>query len=532
MITRIKATNYRCFEHLDFKPNQHMNIFVGDNEAGKSTILEVIALTIGGRIRGRWAADDLNPYWFNQAVVKRFFEEHRDGKNPALPEIDLEVYFSVDTPGSERLKAIHNSNGEDCPGLRLRVVPDPDRSDEQTEYFRQKDLPELIPTDLYMVDWRDFSDEKVTRQPRGLGFASVNMSTATSSSGVDYKLRQLLRDFVTPKESAQIALEHRRAKAKITSGILSEVNERIENDGSSFGVGLQMDQSANANWDVSVTPHIDETPFSLLGQGRQVSTKIALAMSRSSERTQFVLIEEPENHLSHTGLMKMLDSISCLSNGRQLFITTHSSYVLNRLGLDQLHLMHNSRVVPFTTKTITSDTISYYQKQSGYDTLRLATAEKVVVVEGPSDEMIFNYAFELTTGKSPRAQGVDVVALGTRGKRALELAKALGKKIAVLRDNDGQDPSHWRTEAGDLLESGQREMFIGEDTDLNTLEPQIAAVNDHIVLRGVLGLGSTDDVVDYMLKNKTQAAWVIVNSKQSLKWPSYIQEAIEFANGN
>ncbi|MGP9489250.1 ATP-dependent nuclease [Glutamicibacter sp. AOP33-2CA-4] len=532
MITRVKSTNYRCFQQLDFEPNEHVNIIVGDNEAGKSTILEIIALVIGGRARGRWAADDLNPYWFNQTIVKRYFEEHTRGHSPDLPLIDLEVYLGVNTPGSERLRGIHNSNSEDCPGLRMRIVPDPDRLEELAEYLRQEDLPELIPTDLFMTDWRDFSGEKITRQPRGLGFATVNMNTVSNSSGVDYKLRQLLRDFVTPQESALIALEHRKARADITTGILGDVNNRIEAEGESFGVGLQMDQSANANWDVSVTPHIDDTPFSLLGQGRQVATKIALSMSRSSDRTQFVLVEEPENHLSHTELMKVLDSITSLSGGRQLFITTHSSFVLNRLGFDALHLMHNARITPLAVGAISEDTINYFQRQSGYDTLRLAVARKAVVVEGPSDEMIFNLAFHRITGKAPRACGIDVIALGTRGKRALELAKALGKKIAVLRDNDGEDPSHWRTQAGDLIQSGQREMFIGNAAEGYTLEPQLFFANDEAVLRSILGLAADTGVLDYMLKNKTESAWVIANSGQQLNWPTYIIDAVAFANAS
>lgn len=232
-----------------------------------------------------------------------------------------------------------------------------------------------------------------------------------------------------------------------------------------------MDQSANANWDVAVTPHIEETPFSFLDQGRQVSTKIALAMGRSAENTRFVLVEEPENHLSHTQLTQMIDIIKSNAAGRQLFITTHSSFVLNRLGFDMLHLIHDARIIPLKSDAFSEDTITYFQKQSGYDTLRLAIASKVVVVEGPSDEMVFNLAYKRIKGAEPRDRGIDVVALGTRGKRALELAAALGKKIVVLRDNDGKSPAHWQTQAGGLLLTGVRELFVGAEGYGRTLEP-------------------------------------------------------------
>lgn len=532
MITRIKATNYRCFRSLDFEPNSSLNIVVGDNETGKSTLLEVISLLIGGRVHGRWASDDLNPYWFNQEIVKAYFDDLVNGDAPSLPEIDLEVYFGKDTPGTMRLRGTHNSRGEDCPGLRMRVRPDPAHSDELTAYLSGSNLPQLVPTDLFIVDWRDFSGETVSRQPRGLGVALVNNSTATAYSGIDYKLRQLIRDFVSPQESAKIALEHRKAKAAITAGTLQAVNQRIAEEGDSFGVSLQMDQSAAANWDAVVAPHIEDTPFAMLGQGRQVATKIALAMSRSSDSSQFVLIEEPENHLSHTQLHRVIEQIDLLAGGRQSFITTHSSFVLNRLGLDSIHLMHKAKLIPFDTSVVSEDTITYFQKQSGYDTLRLAIASKVVVVEGPTDEMIFNLAYKKIKGIEPRANGIDVIALGTRGKRALELGKALDRKMAVLRDNDAKAPAHWEAQAAKFLESGKRQLFIGNPGLGSTLEPQVVNAGNESALRALLNLDPTEVLIDYMIANKTDWAWSVAKAEPNLTWPKYIQDAIEFIDAN
>ena len=531
MITRLLVTNYRSLKNFTFRPNERLNILVGDNDAGKSSVLEVLTLALSGKINGRWAADELNPHWFNHGVVDNFFDKLEAGEKPNAPEITIELYFSVDTTGAERLRGIHNSLAEDVPGLSVSVRPDPDHAAELTQYFSQRDIPRLIPTELYIVEWRDYSNGKVTRQPAGLGHTVINASASSSSSGVDYKLRQLLKDFVTPAESAQISLAYRRARASITDNALKEVNERIHEEGASFGVGLQMDQSSSSHWAASVTPHIENVPFELLGQGRQVMTRVALAMSRNSDRNQFVLVEEPENHLSHANLQSLIVQIAELAGDRQIFITTHSSFVLNRLGFDHLYLMGERGPRGLNTALVTEDTISYFQRQSGYDTLRLAIAAKAVIVEGPSDEMIFNKAFEMVTGMEPRAAGVDVISLGTRGKRALELAHSLNKKVAVLRDNDGKEPEHWRAAAAPYLQVGRREMFIGPVSDGVTLEPQMITSNSDQTLRPILGLDAQDDVFVYMTNNKTESAWKIVNSKEQLGWPSYINEAIEFISG-
>lgn len=53
MITRIVIQGYRLFEEFELEPNPGMNILVGDNDAGKSTLLEAISLALTGRLNGR-----------------------------------------------------------------------------------------------------------------------------------------------------------------------------------------------------------------------------------------------------------------------------------------------------------------------------------------------------------------------------------------------------------------------------------------------------------------------------------------------
>lgn len=532
MITKVKINNYRRFANFELSPRAGMNILVGGNEAGKSTLLEAISLAASGRINGRWAQEEVNPYWFNAQVVQKFFEDRASDIFAPLPEIDIEIYFGQKDTETQRLRGLYNSEGIDCPGLRLRVVPDDECESELEEYFRDNTIPHIIPTELYKVIWEDFSGQPRTRQPIGVGHSTIDSRTIRSTAGIDSRTRQMLRNFVTREESIKIALQHRQAKIGITDGVLQDVNKRIQDDGDTLGVGLQMDQSANSNWDTAVTPQIGNIPFALLGQGKQVHAKVTLAMSKNAQTNRFVLIEEPENHLSHTSLMELVDRIEQTSNGRQTFISTHSSYVLNRLGLERLHLLHNGKPTSITIGELTEDTVSYYQKQSGYDTLRLVLADKVVVVEGPSDEMIFNDAYKSVNGVEPRANGVDVIALGTRGKRALELSLALDRKVAVLRDNDGKEPQHWVQAAQEYLQPGVREMFVGNLENGPTLEPQFVNSNDESKLRRVLGVAEGDDLVAYMIGNKTDAAWRIVCSGERFDYPAYILDAVRFIDAD
>src|SRR3954463_11293885 len=126
MISRIVVRSYRCFRALDVEPHDGMNVLCGANESGKSTLLEAIALALTGKVNGRWATEELNPFWFNRAGIVDFFQQTAAGESVAAPELIIELYLSNSVDSFQRLRGVHNSAGVDCPGVRLRVVPSAD----------------------------------------------------------------------------------------------------------------------------------------------------------------------------------------------------------------------------------------------------------------------------------------------------------------------------------------------------------------------------------------------------------------------
>ncbi len=288
-----------------------------------------------------------------------------------------------------------------------------------------------------------------------------------------------------------------------------------------------MDQSSNAAWESSIVPQVEDIPFAMSGQGQQAAIKVALAMNRTVDQSAYVLIEEPENHLSHTSLTSLVARIEALAGQRQVFLTTHSSFVLNRLGLDKLQLIHDGSTACFSD--LAPDTVRYFKRLSGYDTLRLVLAKSVVLVEGPSDEMIFERAVVDKHNTAPISRGIDVISMrGVALSRSLQLCAALDRRVAALRDNDTQEPSHWEAPLAQWLEPGLRQLFIGPPSAGATLEPQILGVNDDADVRRVLAYNGTLTTLDWMTSNKTEAALRIAESPETINFPQYILDAIEF----
>lgn len=532
MITKIHIRGYRKFKELNLTPHHEMNIIVGANEAGKSTLLEAVTMALTGKFEGVTASEALNPYWFNTELVDTFFNalSNMNAKDslPAIPEFRIDIHLKVPDGELQKMRGIHNMLKKDSVGLSVHAYPDPDFSEEIEQYFREKDCPHILPVEYYRLDWRDFADQVVYRRPKELGVAVIDTRTIRSDRGMDYYTRQIVEEYLDPKVRNRVSVEHRKMRASLGDGLLTVLDGAMGTNLSAFRrikLGIQVDQSRSSSWANTLVPSIDKVPFSQSGKGTQAIAKTVLAMGKSSESSAYLLVEEPENHLSHTSLRELLSYISTERAGRQVLVTTHSSYVLNRLGLEQLVLLHEGTAHAF--QDLDDDTSEYFKKLSGFDTLRLVLAKKAVLVEGPSDEIVFNRFFADKYGAEPLDYGVDVISIaGVSFRRGFELASMLNRPLVALRDNDNKPPKHWQDKIKEFTKPNERELFIGDPVLGNTLESQIKSVNSEDRLRTVLELDKNIDILKWMSTNKTAAALKIATSSVKLNPPKYIEDAI------
>jgi putative ATP-dependent endonuclease of the OLD family len=533
LITRIKIHNYRIYEEFELELNQKLNVIVGANEGGKSTLVEAIALALTGRINGRSVIEELNPYWFNTNIIEKFVQLRIAGKPVAFPEIRIELFLENRDDLQQLCGAINTEIPTlACPGVALRIFPNPEYVAELEAWAEKASA--ILPIEYYMADWRSFADNVITNRPKQLATAIIDSRTVRSSTGIDYHLRQILGDHLDPSERAAISLAYRHVKASMSDGALKEINQRIGKLHASLHdrpISLAMDQTARTSWEGSVTPHVDNVPFSMSGQGQQAAIKVSLAMNKHSDRAYFVIVEEPENHLTHTSLTTLLSRMESLAGKQQqLFITTHSSFVLNRLGLDALLLMGRGKA--HRIPELDPETVSYFQKLPGYDTLRMVLADKIVLVEGPSDEIVFERVFKDIHGKNPMECGIDVLSMrGLSLKRCLGLCAALDKTVAALRDNDGNDPQELGIQVQDWLQAGRRELFIGAVAHGETLEPQLIHFNGEQALRDILEIQPHADLSKWMRREKTEVALRLAQSERKITPPEYMLRAAKFIHG-
>lgn len=91
-IRKVKIHNFKCYRDFEITLEEGLNIVVGDNEAGKSTILEAINLALTGIISGKSIWNEISQYIFNKEAV----DEYITSLNTApieLPYITIEIFF-------------------------------------------------------------------------------------------------------------------------------------------------------------------------------------------------------------------------------------------------------------------------------------------------------------------------------------------------------------------------------------------------------------------------------------------------------
>ena len=119
IIEKIRLINFKRFRDYIVMPNKKINIFVGDNEVGKSTILEAIDIVARGSVNRieKIGLDKL----LNIDAVNEFKEGKRTFEN--LPTLKIELYLSGNFDFTMNGK--NNEDGKVCDGIRLICEPNP-----------------------------------------------------------------------------------------------------------------------------------------------------------------------------------------------------------------------------------------------------------------------------------------------------------------------------------------------------------------------------------------------------------------------
>lgn len=543
-IKKIKVKDFKCFQgYFEVELNSGLNILVGNNEAGKSTILEAIHLALAGMYGGRNIHNELSQYLFNSKTVSNYIESVNIGNPTEPPSILIEIYFdgSID-PNFEG-----NGNSEQrnkVEGLKFEISYNHKYDDEYEKLISCRNMLSL-PIEYYEPSWESFSRKQITIKSIPVKSAMIDSSNYRYQNGSDIYISRIVKDLLSPEEVTAVAQAHRNMKNTfINDPSIDAINKRIQSEATIVDgtVSLNVDLGTKNAWENSLVTQLNDIPFGFIGKGAQCVLKTELALTnKKAQNAQIVLLEEPESHLSFSKLNQLISAIKAKYDEKQIIISTHSSFVANKLGLNHLLLLANHKI----TKITELSSAEFFKKIAGYDTLRMLLCKKAILVEGDSDELILQKAYMKTHGgKLPIEDNIDVISVGVSFLRFLEIAKVLGLQVAVVTDNDG-DIDALKRKYADYLGDNQSpnikiyfdktidtgDLKIGNNNyNYNTLEPKIIKANGENLelFNSLFGTDyrNVDDLRKYMKHHKTECALAIFDTEKEVVFPDYILEAI------
>ena len=478
-ISKMKIHNFKCYRDFEIDLEEGLNIIVGDNEAGKSTILEAINLALTGIISGKSIWNEISQYIFNKEAVDEYIASLVTSPIE-LPYITIEIFFG----GVENPIMNGNANSDrdgDAEGFCFKIAFADQYVDEYEALVREGDVKSL-PIEYYDITWTTFARDVITTRSIPYKSCLIDSSEYRYQSGNDLYLSRIIKGSLEPKDITSIAQAHRRMRDTFTNDpSIETINNKINQETSLTNkkIALSVELVTKNAWENSLVTQLDEIPFHYVGKGEQCVVKTELALARrSSQNANIILIEEPENHLSHARLNQLIKCISEQYVEKQILISTHSSFVANKLGFGKVMLLDTLKITRFSG--LSEDTYNFFKKVAGYDTLRMILCEKAILCEGDSDELVIQKAYmQLNDGRLPIEDGIEVISVGVSFLRFLEIAECIHTKIAVVTDNDG-----------DMKAINKKyENYIGENQ-----KEYIKICVDEVVDTGTLKIGNRDQL--------------------------------------
>lgn len=538
-IKKIKIYNFKSLREFETEFNPGLNILVGDNEAGKSTILEAIHLALTGIYCGRGIRNEISPYLINRDAVHEYLESLETETPIAPPRLMIEIYFNGSI--NPEFEGNDNTDKQDkVEGFRFEIAFAEQHKEEYEKLVKGKEINSL-PTEYYIASWTHFGRSTVTTRMIPIKSVFIDSSNFRYQNGSDVYISRIVKDLLEPDDVIAISQAHRKMiEGFAKDQAISSINEKISAESTIIDrdITLSADQGNKNAWESNVVTQIAGIPFTYIGKGAQCIIKTELALShKKAHDAEIILLEEPESHLSYSKLNELISIIAKKYGDKQILVSTHSSFVANKLGLSNLILLKNGR----TTRIIELDSADFFRKMAGYDTLRLVLCKKAILVEGASDELVVQRAYmDLHDGRLPIADGIDVISVGLAFLRFLEIAEKLNVPTCVVTDNDGDVEALERKYSDYLGDNAKPNISIcfdstvdGDDTDTsgynyNTLEPKLLKENGRADFNNLLGkdFASEDALRRYMKNNKTECALAIFSSDQKIKYPEYILKAV------
>ena len=434
-IANIHIKNYRGLKDHSIEFNQGINVIIGENNAGKTTILKALGLIFDSSARRR-----LNRYDFYQGIedienppsitISVKLRSSRDGDTIDDKALVATWLTKLDSPWEAKLTYKYFLPEEEVPKFKDRIGTIPTKSN----FWKVLEL--YIPKYIYRI-YAGESSAQIKVEPEWLNKFEYQFLDAIRDveselfSGSNPLLKSMLLEVLdsdlTDDEEGNKEKDERIAKFSKSSNILKRrlinrlkleslfalVKQTGARDGGEPTLGgTIIEQDIIASLRLFIKSEKFELPADYNGLGYNNLVYISLVLANLDFKTSIkqrgqnaamfpiLIIEEPEAHLHPAlqyKLLKYIDKrIKTEKKSRQIFITTHSTHITSACSLEQIICMsidNGSIGVSYPGKVFGSDPGSrkskkYVERYLDSTKSNMLFSKGIVFVEGLAEQIL------------------------------------------------------------------------------------------------------------------------------------------------
>ncbi|EOE4718289.1 ATP-dependent nuclease [Vibrio parahaemolyticus] len=461
-LSELKAQHFRQFKDFSMAFNKGLNLLVGENNAGKSSVIDAIRLVL----------DTTSAEWVNLKST-----DFLNGKN----ELQIQLKFEDLSLRESGLFLEYLTNEEVTPGvdksvlfitLSAKVAPSPFKKSQfiKTEIrsginndgpIIERDVREYLAA-TYLKPLRDAEAElSAGRSSRLSQILGSNASLAGDTSATQ-RIIELLTGaskeiqsdaaIQTAQDNIATLLNSLTFKANVFTPVLSLLGSKDYAD---------MSESEKSFALKSILEKLTlELDASGIKHGLGYSSLLFMAtelmlIKQEEEQYPLLLVEEPEAHLHPQLQLKFINYLRTENSQLQCILSTHSPVLASKAPLESLILMQEGQAFPLRKGCTALEDEDYVFLEKFLDSTKanMFFAKGVLLVEGVAEVVLIPKIAELL-GRPLEDYGVSLVSVnGLSRKRyakayrsspTSENPKPLPIKVACITDLD-----LWPNEAED-----------------------------------------------------------------------------------
>ncbi len=396
-ISNLFIKNFRCFDNNDHNIalNPGLNVLVGENDSGKSAIIDAIRIVLGTTDQG----------WYRVETT----DFHKENTNS---EIQISCQFSnlSDQEQAAFLECLTYEKEEPCLILNWkckylsnfstpRIATDistgkkcdgPTPAPEARELLRATYLRPL--RDAYM----NMQSGKSSRLSQVLHSVDNLNEGEQYSAGMDLSKLSLTGIFDLSNQLLEGNPQIKKVNEEITQTLTDKMllsGDDVKTHINVSGTKITDDKKLNSLLEkLDLVANESDTGRVGLGTSNILSMACELLLNHDDE-SSFLLIEEPEAHIHAQRQLRLIQSLndSAKNGNHQIIITTHSPLLASVVDLQNITIIKKATSFSLSSDytQLSQSDYKYLERYLDATKANLFFAKGVLVVEGPSEELLF-----------------------------------------------------------------------------------------------------------------------------------------------